>query len=89
MDYTKRELDTHFDEIKTTLARIEAQTVRTNGRVTNLESWRSSSIGWTAGAGACIVIIMALVTYIFNLRIDTVAQAEIKTQTLIEQHSIK
>jgi hypothetical protein len=38
--YTNRELDSHFTEIKETLKRIEAQTMKTNGRVTALENWK-------------------------------------------------
>lgn len=37
MDYSNRELDHMFNDITATLARIEAQTTKTNGRVTRLE----------------------------------------------------
>jgi hypothetical protein len=36
-DYSNRELDGKFDHISGALARIEAQTTKTNGRVTRLE----------------------------------------------------
>ena len=36
-DYSNRELDSHFITIKDSLARIETQTVKTNGRVNRLE----------------------------------------------------
>jgi hypothetical protein len=36
-DYSNREIDTMFKEIKDQLDRIEGQTTRTNGRVTRLE----------------------------------------------------
>ena len=31
--YTKRELDTHFSEVKDILSEIKTQTMKTNGRV--------------------------------------------------------
>lgn len=46
--YSNREIDAHFAEIKETLRRIEQQTVRTNGRVTQLEMWRSYVVGAVA-----------------------------------------
>lgn len=36
-DYSKREIDEKFTDIKEALVRIEAQTSKTNGRVTRLE----------------------------------------------------
>lgn len=35
--FTNRELEHMFEEIKSSMARIETQTVKTNGRVTRLE----------------------------------------------------
>ena len=55
--YSNREIDSHFKEIKDTLARIESQTTKTNGRVDNLENWRS----YTAGAIAVIILIGVLI----------------------------
>jgi transcriptional antiterminator len=71
--YSNREIDAHFAEIKEYLIRIEAQTTRTNGRVTKIESdhvtraefeevstWKS----YATGAVAVIVaIILPLLTY--------------------------
>jgi hypothetical protein len=37
VDYTNREIDGHFLTIKESLIRIEAQTIKTNGRVNRLE----------------------------------------------------
>lgn len=37
MDYSNRELDHMFNDITQILTRIEAQTIKTNGRVTRLE----------------------------------------------------
>jgi hypothetical protein len=44
-EYTKRELDFHFKEVKETLKEIKDQTTRTNGRVTALEKWMWMVIG--------------------------------------------
>lgn len=55
LNYSKRELDHYFDEIKEicrlqniVLTRIEAQTMKTNGRVSKLEDWRTA-IAWGFG----------------------------------------
>jgi hypothetical protein len=44
-NYSKRELDVHFEDVKKTLERIEAQTNKTNGRVTALEKWMWMVVG--------------------------------------------
>ena len=36
-DYSNREIETMFQDIKDTLVRIENQVIKTNGRVTTLE----------------------------------------------------
>lgn len=61
-EYTKREIDLLITGIKEhisdvvvrPLERIEIQTIKTNGRVNNLENWR----GYTAGAIAVIIIVV-------------------------------
>lgn len=55
IQYSNRELDAHFKEIKATLERIEAQTTRTNGRVSSLEMWRSYVVGGLAIISAIIL----------------------------------
>lgn len=44
-NYTKREHDLIFQEIRDSLARIETQVNKTNGRVTLLELWQSNTVG--------------------------------------------
>lgn len=58
--YSNREIDSHFEELKETLKRIEAQTTKTNGRVSSLEEWRS----YVVGAVAVLTLIgLPLLTY--------------------------
>ena len=83
MPYSNREIDAHFVEIKESLARIEAQTTRTNGRVTGLETWKAKSTGYTTAAGVFIMVIISLVTYIFKSEIGTINAKEADTQALI------
>ena len=45
LDYSKRELDEKFKDIKDSLDRIETQTTRHNGRLTNVERWMYSMMG--------------------------------------------
>ena len=44
-EYTNREIDHSFKEIKDQLNRIEQQTIKTNGRVSKLESWKAYLVG--------------------------------------------
>lgn len=43
--YANREIDEMIKDIKETLARIEVQTTKTNGRVNELERWRYMILG--------------------------------------------
>jgi hypothetical protein len=72
--YSNREIESHFQEIKNTLERIELQTCKTNGRVTKLESWRS----YIAGAITIVTLlggtVIGLSLYVYNLQLDAVRE---------------
>lgn len=66
-NYSKRELDHYFGDIKQTLEKqnvileeIRAQTTKTNGRVSRLEFWRGVII-W--GFGVLLTITIFLLNY--------------------------
>ena len=44
-DYTKREIDEKFKDIKESLDRIEIQTTRHNGRLSKVEAWQYTMAG--------------------------------------------
>lgn len=77
VDYSNREIDTkffnlkeHIDEnhqvVMETLDRIEKQTTKTNGRVSSLENWRSWIVG---GLAVFAFLVIPLLVYAFNLAI--------------------
>ncbi len=53
-DFTNNEILLMFKEIKTTLERVEAQVIKTNGRVTLLEMWKEGLMAKIAGVIATI-----------------------------------
>lgn len=79
-NYTNREIDSHFKEIKETLSRIETQTIKTNGRVSKLEGWRA----YVTGALAVSGIIILLIVYIFKTNTETL-RAEIRNNKQTQQ----
>jgi hypothetical protein len=76
--YTNRELDNHFDEIKVTLTRIENQVVKTNGRVGSLENWR-----WliTGGLTVIVILIVPIILSIIN------NSFEMRQNNIVEQNA--
>lgn len=66
--YANREIDdkladifTRFDAQDKTLSRIEGQTIKTNGRVGQLERWQSYVIGF------CAAVSMLMLPVLFKL----------------------
>lgn len=57
--YRNREIDEMFGDIKGSMSRIETQTTRTNGRVTELEKWKYAGMGATGVLTAVVVPILA------------------------------
>jgi hypothetical protein len=75
-EYTTRELNLHFAEIKETLARIEAQTTRTNGRVTecekNISMVKNSGTVANWAFGLTIPLILGMAVWIFFNQIEDI-----------------
>jgi hypothetical protein len=62
--YKNREIDEKLSEIRSLILEVRAQTIKTNGRVSSLENWKSYTIGFCA----CIsVIIIPVVLMLIKL----------------------
>ena len=70
--YSNRELDSKFDnllghmkvfegETGGSLRRIEAQTIKTNGRVSKLEKWQQFVLGFCAAISVLIIPLIFIV----------------------------
>lgn len=62
-EYSKREIDSFMQEIRETLIRIEAQTTKTNGRVSKLENWRGYITG---GVSVIVIVLIPLLLMVVN-----------------------
>ena len=66
--YQNREIREMFDDVRAALGRIEAQTIKTNGRVSKLERWQSYVIGFcaaiTVGLFSLVPVVISIVKLI-------------------------
>ena len=58
--FSNREIKEMFGDLCSKLDRIETQTNRTNGRVSNLEIWRGGIVG---GISVLVVIVVPLLAW--------------------------
>lgn len=59
-DFTNKEIELMFKELKTILERVEAQVIKTNGRVSILEMWKEGLIAKFTGVIATISVLWVL-----------------------------
>jgi hypothetical protein len=59
-DYSVREVNAMFGEIRAGMTRIEAQTTKTNGRVAVLERWQSFLQG---GLAILALLVVPIIIY--------------------------
>ena len=79
-NYSNREIDVHFSDVKETLARIEQQVMRTNGRVARLENWRSYVVGFCAA----LILILPTLYGLVGERIAKLESDHVKNKSLLE-----
>jgi hypothetical protein len=75
-------LETHFVDIKETLSRIEAQTLKTNGRTGALENWRSYIVGGLSIMG----LVLILIAYIWNTNMNEVKTKQTNLTQGLNEH---
>lgn len=91
--YTNRELDDHFREIKEQLDRVESQGKRietevrfTNGRVSNLEGWKT---GIAMGISVIIFAVIPLLAYIWTTQVSSINEQLLMKQNAFSSAAIK
>ena len=65
-DFSNREILTMFDHIKGELVAIKEQTIKTNGRVTKLETWQTIIKATFATLTSIGAVMWAGITFIFK-----------------------
>ncbi len=80
--YSPREIDTFMEEIKQALARIEEQTTKHNGRMRSLELWKAGIVGALSLGTICI----ALIGYIWNMKISSIEASVNKVDSNLIKH---
>lgn len=83
-NYSKREIDSQHNEVIDFLRRIEAQTVKTNGRVNKLEAWRALLIG---GWVVVTTFVLPLMIYTYISQITDIKSQMVDINTKIERQS--
>lgn len=76
-DFTNREINAMFHELKGQASRIEEQTIRTNGRVGDLERWRFISMGAVAVLVMLVIPLLSWALYTLS-NIDNKIQEAVK-----------
>lgn len=92
-DYSKRELDIFFTDIKESLSNLASklelvftQTTETNGRVNGLEWWKNAII-WGAGVAVTVIGILIPVLYSY-LTLQTNAQIQTTIDKTLSKYNI-
>lgn len=79
--YSNRELDEWRKDVAASLGRIEAQTIKTNGRVTSMERWRSFITG---GMAILTVMVLPMLTWAILQIVDLPQTLHVQVQAAVQ-----
>lgn len=89
-DFTNREITEMFNDLRKGQDRIEAQTIKTNGRVTGLEKWKSFITG---GISVITLILVPLLAWslleIINFKETLHVQVQAAVQDALSSYDVK